>query len=454
MPPGIRNDRTMGSLDLTTRWRSLASILMLDRMETRRFLGIAAIDSFGNGLYTATSILFFTRVLGFSAARVGLAISVGSIAALVLTPVLGRLADHWGARTMMISLLIVRAGGYGLLALSRPYGLFFVLTCVVICADRATNPINLSLIGSVFPGRARATILGTMLSVRNGAIVLGSLTATLPVVLGQDWLYTVAILTNAASFLVAAALVRTLPRVAPEPPATPPPGTGELQGTTPVTAPEDVTALARPRSPLRDGRYLLVTVVNGVLFTHNTILTLVLPLWVINRTNAPAWVLTCLLTINAILAMTLQIPVNRRFAHGRGATRAGAAAGVAIAAACVLYAFSGHLGAAWIAATVLVVAILFHTLGECLHTAMTPLSFELAPPERRGQYLSVYSLGRAGQDVVGAALLLTALLHSNGPVWWLVGAVIVGVGLLPAVVLREPPALRPPIPQESDHASR
>ncbi|MGW6916409.1 MFS transporter [Kitasatospora sp. NPDC054939] len=411
-------------------WTRLRTVLMLERRETRLLLASVTADSFGTGIFTATSVLFFTLVRGFDVTAVGLAISLGSLCAFVAGPHIGALADRVGAKKSLIVLFVVRAVGYGLYLLAEQYWLFVVLACVVTTADRASGPINQSLMGRIFDAKDRATILGTVFSARNGAIVLGSLAATLPVVTGSDVFYLLGIGINAASFLVSAYLVSKI-----EVPADPVPA--------PAAATDGKQRRKGGNSPLRDRRYLAITLVNGVSLTHNTVLAFVLPLWVTQATNAPAWSLTALLALNGALAMAAQVPVNRMFADFAAALRAPVWGGLAVLAACLAYAASGSARHAWVALALLVVAMLIHTAGECLFIASTPLSFELAPKQALGQYLSFYNLGRVGQDLVGPVLIVAPLLDHGTPLWLLVGALVLAAGVVPWAMLRNDPLARP-----------
>ncbi|MFJ3441257.1 MFS transporter [Streptomyces sp. NPDC086081] len=408
------------STDLA-RWARLRDVLMLQRRETRLLLASVTADSFGTGIFTATSVLFFTTVRGFSVSAVGLAISLGSLCAFFLGPRIGALADRVGPQKGLIVLFGVRAVGYGLYLLAEQYWLFVVLACVVTTADRASPAINQALMGRLFEAKDRATILGTVFSARNGAIVLGSLAATLPVVTGSSALYLVGIGINAASFIVAALLVARL----------------DVPKAEPAAPRQDKERRGGGASPLRDRRYLAITVVNGVAQTHNTILSLVLPLWIVHATSSPNWSLTALLALNGALAMAAQVPVNRMFADFSAALRASALGGVAVCAACLAYAGAGAVGDAWVALAVLVVAMLAHTAGESLFIASTPLSFELAPKESLGRYLSFYNLGRVGQDLVGPLLIVGPLVDRGTPVWLLVGVVVLLGGLVPWALLKD-----------------
>ncbi|MDQ0681823.1 putative MFS family arabinose efflux permease [Streptomyces achromogenes] len=401
-------------------WTRLRDVLMLQRRETRLLLASVTADSFGTGIFTATSVLFFTTVRGFSVSAVGLAISLGSLCAFFLGPRIGALADRVGPQKSLIVLFGIRAVGYGLYLLAEQYWLFVMLACVVTTADRASPAINQALMGRLFEAKDRATILGTVFSARNGAIVLGSLAATLPVVTGSSALYLVGIGVNAASFIVAALLVGRL----------------HVPKAEPAAAGRDKERRGEA-SPLRDRRYLAITVVNGVAQTHNTILSLVLPLWIVHATSSPKWSLTALLALNGALAMAAQVPVNRMFADFSAALRASALGGVAVCAACLAYAGAGAVGDAWVALAILVVAMLAHTAGESLFIASTPLSFELAPKESLGRYLSFYNLGRVGQDLVGPLLIVGPLVDRGTPVWLLVGVVVLLGGLVPWALLKD-----------------
>jgi predicted MFS family arabinose efflux permease len=355
---------------------------------------------------------------------------------MVFSPQIGRLSDRLGAHRALMLLFLVRAVGYGMYLVAKPYWAFIVLSCLVSTADRSSSAINQSLMAALFGQKERTTILGTVFSVRNAAIVLGSMLATVPVMLNSPALYQVCVLFNAASFIGAAVMLSRMRATAEA-------ATGRVR-----TLGQQSRA-PRVRSPLRSPSYLLITLVNAVLLTHNTILTFVLPLWVTQRTAAPRWALTALLAVNGVLAMVCQVPVNRRFVTARAASRASALAGVAIALACVAYAASGSVSTTAGALTFLLVAIVIHSAGECLAIASTPLSFALAPPHAFGRYLTFYNLGRVAQDLVGPVLLGSALLHSHGSVWWAVGAVVAVGGALP-LLLRNPEPVWEPEPAAPD----
>jgi multisubunit Na+/H+ antiporter MnhG subunit len=51
------------------------------------------VNTLGNGMFLTGGVIFMTRSIGLSAARVGVALTVGALAALMAGPVAGDLAD-------------------------------------------------------------------------------------------------------------------------------------------------------------------------------------------------------------------------------------------------------------------------------------------------------------------------------------------------------------------------
>jgi dipeptide/tripeptide permease len=63
---------------------------------------------------------------------------------------------------------------------------------------------------------------------------------------------------------------------------------------------------------------------------------------------------------------------------------------------------------AWAAATLLLAAVVVHTIGELWHSAAGfEVSFALAPQHATGQYLGVFGLGAGLAEAVGPALLIS-----------------------------------------------
>ncbi|WP_394162749.1 MFS transporter [Galactobacter valiniphilus] len=193
----------------------------------------------------------------------------------------------------------------------------------------------------------------------------------------------------------------------------------------PVPAAADPTAASssakaaarRPRSPYRDARYLLLTLLNGAFSIQFGLFGVAVPLWVVNHTEAPSAAVSVLLIINTAVVASLSVRLSRGAGDLPGAARAMARAGWLMAAACGLWAWGGFLPL-WLALVVLVAAAIAHSLAEVLSSAAGwAMSYELAPPEQMGAYQGVFGTGFALSNMV-APVVVTVTAVNMGPLGW------------------------------------
>jgi hypothetical protein len=210
---------------------------------------------------------------------------------------------------------------------------------------------------------------------------------------------------DALSFLIAARLIHRVPAVA-------------------ITA----KAEGEPRlAVLHDRPYAVLALLNAIMLLFMPLLSLVAPLWIVTRTNAPDWVVASLLIVNTIGVTLFQVRTARSVKDLRTATRSIRYAGIAMLAACAVFAFSATNLSATAAAVVLVLAAALLTLGEMkLASGAWEISFGLAPQDKQGQYQGFFGTGPAIARMIGPALLTTVVLDW-GPIGWIaVGALFLG----------------------------
>ncbi|ELS54566.1 hypothetical protein STVIR_4472 [Streptomyces viridochromogenes Tue57] len=104
---------------------------------------------------------------------------------------------------------------------------------------------------------------------------------------------------------------------------------------------------------LRDRPYALVTLLNTVLLLRMPLLSLGLPLWIAERTDAPAWSVSALFVLNTGAVMAFQVRLARGVTGLSSATRAVRWSGWLMLAACAVFALSAG-ASPWVAAGVLV----------------------------------------------------------------------------------------------------
>jgi len=167
---------------------------------------------------------------------------------------------------------------------------------------------------------------------------------------------------------------------------------------------------------LRDRPYLALAVLNAVLTLHMTLLSVGMPLWITEHSNAPVAVIAPLLAVNTILAITFQVRASRGSETTAGAVRALRIASVSLAACCVLLILVPPLPAV-VAVGVLLVAMIALTSGELFQSAGGwALYFNLARDGQHGAYLSLFWLGVSIQQILAPIAVVGAI--SVGSVGW------------------------------------
>jgi hypothetical protein len=92
-----------------------------------------------------------------------------------------------------------------------------------------------------------------------------------------------------------------------------------------VDASSDIEALVdspKRRSVLRNRGYVAMSFFDGVLGTNQILLNVVIPLWLVQETDAPRVLLAWLFGTNTVLAVLLQVPASRGSETVNGALRA------------------------------------------------------------------------------------------------------------------------------------
>ncbi len=132
------------------------------------------VNALGDGMFAATSILFFTTVRGFHAGSIAEAMALaGGLALLVGIPV-GKAADRLGVRTV----LVVLTGTEGLAVLSYAWihdlWALIVGFCVAVVSNRSAPGVRNAYIARAVPGPARVTLRAVLRTVTNVGLAAGA----------------------------------------------------------------------------------------------------------------------------------------------------------------------------------------------------------------------------------------------------------------------------------------
>jgi len=352
-------------------------------------------------------VLFLTRAREWPAQRAGLALTAFGLGSLLTAPLSGRLADRIGAgRVLKASLLLC-----GLLMVLVPYVRGTAATLALVFAwavvGDAYRPANMALLSHLSDPEQRKSAYALNRLALNLGMSIG------PAVGGFLAAYSYAALfwvDGATSFL--AGMVALL----------------FLGPSLPVPTPGEETGGRPPASALRDGRFLafmaLLLPVGLVFFQ----LSGALPLFVVHDLKLGEAAFGILFTVNTLLIVVLEIPLTgatARWPHGVTLPLGAALVGIGFAATALATGF-------WSAAASVVV----WTFGEMvLFPASNAAVSDLAPPQRRGEYMGLYS-ATFSLSLAAGPYLGTALLAARGPavLWSLCGLLClvsaVGMGLL------------------------
>ncbi|MEU3546122.1 MFS transporter [Streptomyces longwoodensis] len=385
---------------------------MTQRPAPRHLLALAQLsNSVGDGAYYTTSALYFTQVVGLSPARVGLGLTVGWAAGSLAGVPLGRLADRRGARGTAVLLALGTALAVASFTVVRGFLPFVLVACGYAAAQSGLAAARQALLAVLVPAGERTGLLARLQSTLNAGLAVGAGLGGLALHSGTRGAYLAVFVLDAVSFLVCAGLLSALPAA------------GAVAGAVPGVAPG-----RRPAGlgVLRDRPYARVALLNTVLLLRLPLLSLVLPLWITTRTEAPVWLVSGLFVLNTAAVTLFQVRAARGVDGVAPATRAVRRAGWVMLAACAVFALSAGGGTAW-AVGLLVLGAVLQVVAEMGQSAGSwQLSFELAPPDRVGEYQGFFGTGVTVARTLGPLVLTSLLVEWGTPGWLLLGAVTLG----------------------------
>ncbi|MFD6530574.1 MFS transporter [Streptomyces sp. NPDC060184] len=366
----------------------------------------------GSGLYLTAGVLYFTQAVHLPAGRVGLGLGVAGIVALAVGVAAGHLADRRGARGVYATTLAVQALATAGFLWADSFWLF-VLAVGVVAGGKAAGQAARSPLIRHYGGDRPQAFRAYLRAVTNVGISLGALAAGWVVHVGTVPAYRLLVVGNAVAFAASAAVLLRLPPVKP------------------------VATTGGPRwTALRDGPYLLLAALDGVMGIQFKVLTVAIPLWLVAATAAPHLLVSGIMLVNTVIVVVFQVRAGRGVDSPAAGGSAYRRAGAAFLVSCSLISLAAGVPA-WAAATLLMTAMVIHTIGELWHAAAGfEVSYSLAPPHATGQYLGVFGLGAGVAEALGPGLLIALCIGWGRPGWYVVGALFVLTGMA------APPAVR------------
>ncbi|MBV1850127.1 MFS transporter [Catellatospora sp. NEAU-YM18] len=374
----------------------------------------------GSGVYLVAAALYFTQSVGLSVAEVGLGMGTAGLVGLLAGVPVGHLADRRGPRQVYLATQLVQAAAMGALVLVHTFWQFTAVLCLVELSRAAGAAARGPLVRG-FGGDELPRFRSYLRAVANLATSLGAVGAGLAVQLDSRPAYLTLVLGNAVSFVACAAIVRTLPPLPPVP----------------------VPSAAGRWLALRDPAFVAVTALDSVLGIQGSVLVFALPLWIAGHTDAPRGLVGVTALLNTAMVVAFQVRASRGVDSGRAAARALRRCGWAFLAGMAVISVTAGLPG-WLAATLVLVGVAVHTVGELWHAAGSlELRFRLVPAYAQGQYTGVSGLGTGLAHAMAPTLLGLLCVSWGAPGWLLMGALFVLVGLAAPAAVRWAERTRP-----------
>ncbi|WP_371634586.1 MFS transporter [Streptomyces zaomyceticus] len=365
----------------------------------RVLIAASFVNRVGNGLFNAAAALYFTLIVGLPAAQVGAALTIAGLIGLCAGIPGGHLADRRGARMIMMLALVVQAVSMSALVLVESWAALTAIATVDQIAAAAGGAAWGALVARV-GGERPAVFRAKLRTFVNLGVVLGTVGAGLAVAADTRGAYIALILGNAASFALCAVLLLLLP---PCPALAAPPR-------------------QRRRSAFADRPFLVFTALYGAMGLQYPVVSLLLPIWISQHTEAPRWTVAAVFAANSAFCVLLQTRIGSRIETPGDGGRAFRTAGLLFLVSCPMMALAAHTPV-WAAAGLIVVAVFVHSLGEIWESsAGFALGFGLAPDHAQGQYQGLLGLGFSAGQALAPAILTTVVL-GLGTVGWLLLAV-------------------------------
>ncbi len=370
---------------------------------------MALTDSLGSGAYLTMSALVLTEYLGYSIARAAVLLALAATCgALVLVP-LGKLADAWSPKWMLVVLYLARGIGFVTLFFRPDFFVVLLLLCVTVSSERSARALIQTLAMSVDPIHSM-DLMARVRRSQNVGMCVGALIAA-----DESRGISTVILVNSGSFFVAGCLASIL-----------------YISTTPSTllvrTHQPIHGLAyRIRSGVHslDRRLLSAAALSSVLGIQTSILVLALPLWIVHRTDLPTAIAPCALLFNAFLVILFQVRMSSRISGVMSASKALIDAGILLIAMALMFSFLQNSMTLWLGASLVLGMVLFQSFAEMRQQAGAwGISYALANPGRLSADLSLFNLGSAIRDIF-SPLAIAAIVAAPGSAGWICFAFVI-----------------------------
>jgi MFS family permease len=347
-------------------------------------------------------VLYVTDGLHLGATTAAALLSAFGLGALAAAPLVGRLSDVLGPVPLMrFSLFASGLTTCGMVFLTSETSLFLG-TLLLAAATETYRPASFSIVSQMVEPHQRKPAFALMRLAANLGMSIGPALGSVLASYSYTWMFLVdgtsTLLAGACLFLFFNPKLRTLAQQT------------ESQGTS-----------WRPASRREFGVFLAAGVAITMVFFQ---MDAALPLYLVNDLHLAPSTFGLGFTLNTMLIVFLEVPLNAATAHWRHRTT------MTLGAVLVALGFGG-LGMVSSAAGFFV-TVVFWSFGEMmLFPAMSAYVAEISPPQRRGAWMGMFTMSFNMGFSVGPLLGTLVMEHLGTRVLW---ACVLVFGLMTAAV--------------------
>jgi MFS family permease len=366
----------------------------------------------GEGAFMTGSAFFFIKIVGLTGPQVGLGLTIAGIAGFIAAYPMGRLVNRFGPKRCWAVSSAGQACLFGVWPFIEGFDSFVAMVVAMEVVGSLGGSAHGAYTVDVLPPEERVTSRAYMYSALNVGFTLGAglgliglsietATGSTTVIEAVPWF-------TALVFVVNAAAVLRLPDASHD-----------------AKSAEERRAKVPGRGPLLNLGWMTTTFFVGVLWTNQVLLNLVIPLWLVERTDAPGVLLAFLFCTNTVMCIFLPMAAARGIVDVRTALRAARISCVFFVASCLTTAYT-HDTAGWV--TIALVWLGHVTVtGAELYLSAASWSFEaeLMDPRRRGDYQGAAELSGILGKVWAPALYTFLVMDWGSQGWFVIAAIVV-----------------------------
>jgi MFS family permease len=400
------------------------------------------------GTFLTGSAVFFTQVVGLRAAQVGLGLTIAGVVSFLVAYPAGKLTDRIGPKRMWA----MGAFAAALLFAAWPFidsftGYLAMVVCFEILENAGGAGRNAYIL-DVMPEQERVATQAYMYSALNVGFTLGAIIGGVALAFDDLTVMRWMPLFTLVVGLVNAVFITRLPKASHD--------------VAPKSSRDRRTHVQpRGRGSLHNVGWMLASFCNGTLWTNQVLLNVVIPLWLVQATDAPHWLLAWLFGTNTVLCIFLPAYTSRGVRTISDALRSVRISGVFFIASCLIT-MATHSTAGFLTIFLVWLGHVAVTGAELyISGASWAFQAKLMDPDRRGEYggvAEVFStLGGRWAPAVYTFLAMSWHPSALPAAGWLVIAAIAllaVVGMHPSVHMAERFLVREGIVGEDGRAVR